>query len=307
MRALLLAGLLALLAAGPAAAADPFAGAHGGSYTTPSGVTVKVFTSAQYPVDDAVNQHWADFLDSLVHGPELAQLTLLLAPPGQVQQACGFGALACYRRQDATIYAPADGPPEGPPPEELIAHEYGHHVAAARENPPWKAEAWGTKRWATAMGICAGVRAGRLHPGNESSLYKTNPGEAFAESYRLLNATQLGLPPSPWNQVAAALLPGPAALAALREDVVDPYAGPTQVTLAGTLARDRPATRTFRIRTALDGLLSAKLTAPPAAKLRLRLDGRAAGVETVCGQRVVVASVQRVSGFGRFTLTVSVP
>ncbi len=307
MRALLLAGLVALLAVGPAAAADPFAGAHGGPYTTSGGATVKVFTSTQYPADDAVNQRWADFLDSLVHGPELARLTLLLAPPGQVQQVCGFGALACYRQQSETIYAPAEGPPEGPAPEELIAHEYGHHVAAARENPPWNAEAWGTKRWATAMGVCAGVRAGRLHPGNESSLYKTNPGEAFAESYRLLNATQLGLPPSPWNQVAASLLPGPAALAALREDVVSPYAGPTQLTFVGTLARGGPTTRTFRIRTPLDGLLQAKLTAPRGVKLRLLLDGKTAAVETVCGRRLVVATVQRISGSGRFTLSVSVP
>lgn len=307
MRVLLLAGLVVLLTAGPAAAADPFAGAYGGDYTTPSGATVKVFTSAQYPADPAVNQRWADFLDSLVHGSELGQLTLLLAPAVQVQQVCGFGALACYRQQSATIYAPVDAQPEGPAPEELVAHEYGHHVAANRLNPPWNAEAWGTKRWATAMGICAGVQAGRLHPGDESALYRTNPGEAFAEGYRLLNEEQLGLPPSPWSQVSMSLLPSPEALTALRADVLTPYGGPTQIALAGSFRPGGPQTRTYRIRTPLDGTLQATLTAPSGARLRLLLDDKPSATATVCGRRLVTATVVRAAGYGRFTLSVSVP
>lgn len=307
MKALLLAAVLALAAALPAAAADPFDGAHGGAYTTPSGLPVKVFTSAQYPVDDTVNQRWADFLDSLVHGPELELLTLLLAPAAQVQQVCGLGALACYRRSSATIYAPAEAAPDGPTPQALIAHEYGHHVAAHRSNAPWDAETWGTKRWDTAMGICAGVHDGRLHPGNESVFYRTNPGEAFAESYRLLNEQALSLTPSPWRQVAASLEPGAAALAALREDVTTPYAGPTRVVRTGGFGRGGPDTRSFAIRTPLDGTLQATVTGPRGAGLRVLLDGARGGRRLVCGQRVVTATVVRVRGAGAFRLELSVP
>lgn len=306
MRTLLLTGLVALLAAGPAAAADPFDGAFGGAYTTPDGSSVRVFTSSDYPADAAVNQRWADYLASLVHGPELATVTLLLMPAAQLQRACGFGALACYKRESAAIYAPAESPPDGPSPQELIAHEYGHHVEAARVNPPWNATTWGTKRWATAMGVCAGVAAGRLHPGDETAAYKTNPGEAFAEAYRLLNEESLGLPPSPWNQVSRSLLPGPAALAALRADVLTPYAGPTRVALAGAFRRGGADTLTFTVRTPLDGRLRVHL-ATEGVQARLLLDGRARSSELVCGARTVTAKVVRVSGHGSVALTASVP
>ena len=97
MRTLLLAVLLgaAALTAASARAADPLQNAHGGRYTTPSGATVAVYTSALLPVDETVNQRWADFVDTLVHGPEIAELTLVLEPFGQIQQQCGLGAYAC--------------------------------------------------------------------------------------------------------------------------------------------------------------------------------------------------------------------
>lgn len=307
MRALLLAGAVALLAVGPAAAADPLAGAFGGSYTAADGSVVRVFTASDYPVDPAVNQRWADFLGSLVHGDELARVTLVLAPSAQVQQLCGFAALACYRRETATIVAPADAPTEGPSPEALVAHEYGHHVAASRVNPPWDARRWGTKRWATAMGICAGVAARRLHPGDESSAYYArNPGEAFAESYRLLNEQALGLPPSPWSQVSTSLAPGRAALAALREDVLAPYAGPTRVVRAGAFRRGGAGRLTFTLRTPLDGRLRVRI-ATRGVQARLLLDGAARSSETVCGRRVVSATVERVGGWGAVSLIALVP
>jgi hypothetical protein len=306
MRTLLLAGLVALLAAARAAAADPLDGAFGGTYTTPDGAAVRVFTSADYPADPTVNQRWADYLASLVHGPELASVTLLLLPVAQLQRTCGFGALACYEREDAFVYAPEEAPPEGPSPEELVAHEYGHHVEATRSNPPWNATTWGTKRWATAMGVCAGVAAGRLHPGDEASAYKTNPGEAFAEAYRLLNEEALGLPPSPWSQVSRSLMPGPEALAALREDVLAPYAGPTRVAFAGTFRRGGANTLTFTVRTPLDGRLRVHL-ATVGVQARLTLDGRARSSELVCGERTVTATVVRANGYGRVALVASVP
>ena len=70
-------------------------------------------------------------------------------------------------------------------PQEVVRHEYGHHVAANRLNPPWSAADWGPKTWATDQGICALAAAGTAFPGNESDHYELNPGEAWAESYRI--------------------------------------------------------------------------------------------------------------------------
>ena len=31
----------------------------------------------------------------------------------------------------------------------VLTHEYGHHIADSRQNPPWPSVNWGTKRWAS--------------------------------------------------------------------------------------------------------------------------------------------------------------
>jgi hypothetical protein len=291
-----------------AAAADPLAGAYGGTYATPSGSSVRVYTAPFFPKDDAVNQRWADFLDSLVHGPELADLTLVLASTGQVQQQCGLGAYACYKHDTATIVSVAERIGDGPTPEGVVAHEYGHHVAARRSNAPWNAESWGTKRWASAMGICPRVRTGALHPGDERVFYLFNPGEAFAESYRLLNETALRLPVTPWGIVSPTLRPSLAALEALRQDVLEPWSSPAPVTFAGRFAgTDKRSVRTFEVRTPLDGALTASVTAPAGASFRVAIAGKPTGSEIVCGARTTQVTVTRVRGYGAFTLTVTPP
>jgi hypothetical protein len=310
VRSFLLIGCLAASLAAPtlAAAADPLVGAYGGPYTTPNGTVVKVYTAQFYPKDDAVNQRWANFLDSLVHGPELADLTLVLAPSGQVQQTCGLGAYACYRQTTGTIVASPDRVGDGPMPEGVIAHEYGHHLASKRSNAPWNAENWGTKRWATAMSICPRVRTGKLHPGDERVYYLFNPGEAFAESYRLLNETALHLPVTPWSLVDASLQPGQAALDGLRQDVLSPWAAAAPLTFSGTFAaKGSQKPRIFEVKTPLDGQLSVSLSAPSRATFRVRIGGKAATSELVCGTRTTQVAVERVSGYGSFTLTVTPP
>ncbi|MBA2462989.1 MAG: hypothetical protein H0V45_14700 [Actinobacteria bacterium] len=93
MRRALLLLLLVVLAAslGPRAASA----ANGGTYGTTSGEQVQVLSSDAYPVDDARNQTWAEFLSRLVHGDELATVTLYLAPPAELSRICGRDALAC--------------------------------------------------------------------------------------------------------------------------------------------------------------------------------------------------------------------
>jgi len=298
----------AAVAAGAARAADPLQNAYGGEYTAASGDVVKVYTSALLPHDDTVNQQWADFLGSLVHGSELASVTLVIEPFGQVQQHCGLGAYGCYRNDTGVIVAIGERvPPDGPSPEGVVAHEYGHHIAQHRSNAPWNAQMWGTKRWASAMGICGDVRAGRLHPGNEAAYYLLNPAEAFAESYRILNEELLQLPVTPWRIVSTSLQPTTAALAALRKDVTEPWAAPAPRTIRGGFGVYGSDTRTYAVRTPYDGRLTATVAAPPGLKLRVSADGRASGAETICGTRIAHVTVTRLSGDGRFTLTVATP
>src|SRR5262245_42695685 len=107
-------------------------------------------------------ERWTPFLEGLVHGPELDAVTLQVSSWEGVRERCGEGADACYLAGPRRIVIPDAVPPDGVSREELVAHEYGHHVAASRSNAPWDGVSYGTKRWATAMGVCGGVRARRL-------------------------------------------------------------------------------------------------------------------------------------------------
>jgi hypothetical protein len=205
--------------------------------------------------------------------------------------------------------------------ESIIAHEYGHHVATNRRNDPFPAVEWGTKRWATYENVCPEARAGLLVPGAEDAQnYPRNPGEGFAEAYRVLNERRLGLPPMPWDIVTTSLLPDDRALQLIEQDVVSPWGGNTTTRPTGSLTRARRA-RTHTVATPLDGTLRVTLTAPAAAKLRIELltaDGARIGrrtatagtttmTTTVCGSRFHHVRVATPSAAARYRLTVSKP
>jgi hypothetical protein len=307
------AGVLTLAGA-PAA---PAASAWGGTYTTSTGESVRVTVSDRYPVDEPAAQAWAEYLASLVHGPELARVTLSLAPYSEVQALCGFGALACYVSRRELIIAPRDDIPSGPTAQAIVAHEYGHHIAWNRVNPPWSALNYGTKRWASRMDVCAKAASGKLFPGGEGNRYRLDPGEGFAEAYRLLNEQRAGRPETAWEITDASLRPDPLALAALEQDVRTPWSGPTVERRSGTFRARGTATRSFPLATPLDGRLLITLSAPAKMHLRLSLyDNRrkttvATGGRrlqtTLCGHRSLAVRVTRHAGAGRFSLTISKP
>ena len=168
---------------------------------------------------------------------------------------------------------------------------------------------WGTKRWATAMGVCPKVRAGELHPGDERVYYLYNPGEAFAESYRVLNEAALHLTPTAWTIVDRSLQPS--AARARRAPPRRPVAVGRSVVQELRAGRSRPPARcwprTYIVRTPLDGSVTATLTAPASASFRVLIDGKRTASQVVCGTRSVRVNVERVSGYGPFELTVSAP
>jgi hypothetical protein len=301
-------------AARNALAAEP--GSFDGRYPTGDGHTVRVILSEFFARDPAVPQSVANFMGRLVHGSELDRVTVFLAPQEEIALACGTGALACYSQLDNLMLVPAVGPP-GISREEIIAHEYGHVVANARNNFPFPAVSFGTKRWATYEHVCQRVFLGPV-PASPAAAYRQAPGEAFADSYRILN----GGNPALWVFVRR-YFPNAIALRAIRLDVLRPWFQRPPLRLGGafTPARAGP-TRRFRIATPLDGLVRVTLTAPPGADydLQVRMPGgrppvirsaRPGRVDRLralaCGSRVVFVTVRRTRGFGHFRLSVSRP
>lgn len=278
------------------------------------GSTVNVQVSDSYPVDQTLPQDWATYLGTLVHGPELSKLTLRLMPISDVQRTCGAQALACYDNGTETIYATPDDQLGSPPAKEIVAHEYGHHIAANRSNAPFSASDYGTKRWASYENICAKSASGQLSPGNESGAYSENPGEVFAESYRVLNLTQQGDTNIDWSIVDPAFYPNATALRLLEEDVLDPWTHNTVTVDHGAFGHGEY--RTFGVATALDGSFVASLHEAARAHLRLLLYAGSTLVASsassihfqICGQRVLTLRVQRLRGpGGAFTVDVSKP
>jgi hypothetical protein len=289
--------------------------AWSGDYPTGDtfGSSIHIDVSDSYPVDPTLPQAWATYLGTLVHGTEISKLTLQLAPLPQVEARCGDGALACYDPRGETILASPDDTLDQPSAKEIVAHEYGHHIANNRLDTPLSAEDYGTKRWASYENICARTAAGELSPGNEGAAYTENPGEAFAESYRVLNLTKEGAASISWEIVDRSLYPDATALTLLEQDVVDPWVGPTVRHVHGSFGAG--AVRTIGLQTTLDGSLVARLHAPTKGAFRLSLWSGSKLIERgassvryeVCGQRALILKVERLRGGGAFTVDISKP
>ena len=271
----------------------------GGPTVATNGETVTIYLSSTYPVDPAVAKQWADFMTTLVHGPELATVTIHLAPLVEVQRTCGARALACYFPREAAIYAPAEDPSPSVSAKGVLAHEFGHHIAASRLNPPFASVDYGTKRWASYEDVCAKASSGDLYPGAEDfQHYMLNPGEAFAESYRVLNEQRLALPQESWSIVTPSLFPDTTALSLMEQDILTPWTANTARRLTVRLTA-KFRTRNFTLSTPYDGTLTIAPRQSGRVKVRVSLlaSGSTVGSSsftrssgttlstTVCGKR----------------------
>jgi hypothetical protein len=298
----------------------------GGPTVASNGETVTIYFSDSYPANPALATQWADFMTSLVHGSELAKVTIYLEPLAEVQQTCGGQALACYSPRTATIVAPGEDVDAQTSAKGVLTHEYGHHVAGSRVNPPFVSEDYGTKRWASYENVCAKASAGDLFPGAEDLRhYMFNPGEAFAESYRVLNEQRLGLPQEPWNIVTTTLYPDATALSLLEQDVTTPWTANTTRKLVATLT-SKTRTRTYAVNVPYDGTLAVSPRQSRSVNVGVSLlsDGatvvttslkRASGASlstTVCGRRAFKVRVKLTGHITKktktaVTLSVSTP
>jgi hypothetical protein len=283
----------------------------GGVYTTADGTPIRITISASYQPDQVAPQAIADFFGSLLHGPELGQIVVNVRTLDETKAVCGVEALACYDSRDHSLYVPGEDP-QGVALEQILAHEYGHHVAESRSNAPWPAFALGPKYWASYENVCKKAVAHQVYPGDEGDHYKLNPGEGWAETYRVLNARRVGTwPDIGWPIVDPLFAPDDLALAAAERDVLHPWTAPTvKKTIRGKLRRrefrrwlvqptlDGPATVVLKgggtgARTAFFNSLSRQVS-PGARRSSM----------TVCGDRALQVAVQ---GTGAFTLTYTLP
>src|SRR4051794_15960002 len=137
-----------------------------GRYPTGDGGTIPVTAE-----DPAIAQRYATFVGTLPHGAELAYLQIVVVPAARVNSECGGergdDILACYGERDQTMIVPdAQATDSDFSVDYVIAHEYGHHVAAHRSNAPLKALDFGPKRWASYELVCAHTLDGKLAPGD---------------------------------------------------------------------------------------------------------------------------------------------
>lgn len=264
----------------------------------------------------------ADIVASLRHGPELRHLSVYLATRGEIDWLCGAWTMACYDPEAGTIFTLGDSAPvAGIPREVVIAHEYGHHLARHRASRLWPALDMGTKRWATAEGVCDLARRNVVFPGNRSSHYWENPGEAFAQAYAELN-----FPGSaPWYY-SPLLEPDPAALEAIQLDL-DSTRPATPVSLrtpdSGT-RRTKGLSETPQVmRVPHDGLIRVEVRSAAPARYRIvigdpstgqtlatRITRRAEQLRSTyenCGRRRLSIAVERVAGAGSFSASAQRP
>jgi hypothetical protein len=292
---------------------------RGGPIVASTGETVTVRVSDALPLETP--EKWAEFLAALTHGPELARLETNIASLAEVQQLCGERALGCYFGNE--MVSLGETTIDGITPEEVVRHEYGHHVAFHRLNPPWRAIDWGPKNWASAADVCARVSRGEAFPGNEGVRYHQNPGEAWAETYRLLEERKVGITTATWEIVDPRFFPNEAALAAAERDVLQPWSAHRKSTFRRTFGKRTGKGWLIPVRTPLDGELVLSATVPPEGQHEVALvSGNRSTVlrraqwigqrtkrttVNVCGQRNLFVRVTQKGAFGKVTVTTSTP
>jgi hypothetical protein len=293
---------------------------RGGPTVTSTGETVIVYVSQSLPVESEPAGGWAEFVGRLTHGPEIAQLTSYIATFVEVQQACGLQALGCYGGNEMiSLGEPA---PDGTSAEEVVRHEYGHHVAFHRLNTPWRAIDWGPKNWASSADVCGRVSRGEAFPGAGGRNYSQNPGEAWAEVYRLMDERKAGVTTATWPIISRSFFPTETMLLAAERDVLEPWAKGRVTTARRTFGKRTPKVWTIPLSTPLDGELRVTASLPGAGlhEVALVANGRTVLrraqfvsqrakrlTATVCGHRSLSLRITQRGGLGRVSVTVATP
>ena len=294
---------------------------RGGLVTTSTGETVDVRVSDALPIETATPEGWAEFLTGLTHGSEISLLTVYIATLDEVQEICGTRALGCYSRNQ--LVAPGDAAVPDVSPEEVVRHEYGHHIALHRLNAPWVAIDWGPKNWASAADVCARTTRKEAFPGDEGPNYARNPGEAWAEVYRLMDERKAGITAATWPIIAPSFYPTEAALQAAERDVLQPWSAGKTTVFTRVFGKATKKVWLIPLATVLDGDLRISATVPNGGNPEIALVAanrstvirRAQWVGqrvksftgSVCGQRALFVRVTQGGALGRVRVSAATP
>ena len=294
---------------------------RGGPITTSTGETVTVRVSDSVPADVATPEGWAEFFAGLTHGPELSLLTAYIATFEEVQDVCGERALGCYGNDQ--LFVPAEIPSPDTTVEEVVRHEYGHHVAFHRTNAPWVAVDWGPKRWASVADVCARATRKEAFPGDEGLNYALNPGEAWAEVYRLMDERKAGIATASWPIIDLSFYPSEIGLQAAERDVLQPWTASTRSIYSRSFAKGSKKAWWIRLATTLDGEFQISATVPRGSNPEVALVGadrksvvkraqwigqRVKRLEgSVCGQRAQFLRITPRGAAGSVRVSVALP
>jgi len=185
--------------------ADVDASGRGGWYSAKvNGVTgrLRVYVSRAFPTwNESLNSKWAKRFVALPHGNELSKLVVYLSPYDEVSSddVCGTDADSCYDAETNEMYLAVNQPSDDP--YQVAMHEYGHHIANSLETKSWNAVDLGPKYWATAAQVRKLTREHQLWPGDEDAHWLDNPGEIWAETYRVVASNFIGVQPDPWDSI----------------------------------------------------------------------------------------------------------
>lgn len=292
----------------------------GGPTTASTGEVVTVYVSPSLATELGTAQTWADFIAGLVHGPELSKLTAYIAPLDEIADMCGDDALGCYGSNQMASMGETE---YGITAAEVVRHEYGHHIAWNRLNAPWTAVDWGPKNWASAANVCRRAADGTAYPGDEGDHYVLNPGEAWAETYRLLDEQKSGATGSGWELIDPSFRPDEPALQAAERDVLQPWATSTRATFKHRFTTKGKRLWSIPIATPLDGDLAISISLPKggiqdvtlvdATRKTTLATGLWSSTKTkrittqVCGARSLVLKITQGGAYGRVVVTVEKP
>jgi hypothetical protein len=296
----------------PAAASRIIHGARSRILYTGDGTPISLDVSPSYVPDAAADQAFVNFIGGRLHGPELRELSVVIATPQEITQVfCGEDALACYKPAEERMYIAGEDTPGQAPLEYVITHEYAHHIEANRSNAPWSALNLGPKIWASYHRVCEQVADGSL--GND---YLSDPAEGFAEAY-----AQKHYPGTvPWSY-APPLQPDSRSFEAIADDVLRPWVRRSVYKTRGSFRARGSSVRRYRVNTPLDGSALFVLRGPSRANYDLEVwsgrrrlgSARRSGsdefveFEQFCGFSNVEVVVKRKRGKGGFRLTTWVP
>jgi hypothetical protein len=292
----------------------------GGPTLAATGETVTVYVSPALPPELGTPQTWADFIANLAHGPELSELSAYVGTFEEIQGLCGEHALGCYTANKLVSMGETT---HGVTAAEVVRHEYGHHVGFHRLNPPWVAIDTGPKNWATAANVCPRAQNGTAYPGDEGARYSLNPGEAWAETYRLLVERRAGIATASWDIVDSSFFPTETALQAAERDVLQPWTAPRNKVFAHRFTSRGARVRTIPLTTPLDGRLELAVSLPkgglqdvallaPGGKQPLATalwSGRTTKTlgTNVCGERALRLRITQKGAFGRVRISATIP